>query len=127
MVNMRWSSAVVWSSVGFAGVILRRIAFSCPRWSPNGEVDVDSRHRLYDCMSSSTWMIWSIGVTFPNGIFRSIICVASGSEDMSVSMVPCSRAFVGLLIPFGPKIVFIGDRVKGHLFSLLDLCDYFSY
>ena len=54
-----------------------------------------------------------MGVTFPNGIFCSIICVASGSEDMSVSMVPFSRAFVGLLIPFGPKIVFIGDRVKG--------------
>jgi hypothetical protein len=82
--------------------ILRSMALSWPRWSPYGDMDVDSRHTLYPCISSYVCIRPSIGGMFRSGMLCSNARVASETSDGSMVTLPSRRSLVLLLVPCGP-------------------------
>jgi hypothetical protein len=113
MENTRLSMSRSVLSSGLLRLVFNKIALSCPRWSPYGEVDVLSFHIVYACFSSSAYMVASMGGTLSSGRWLSSVDVASDKKDCGTSTLPLSRRFEDLFVPYGPYAVTIGYAVNG--------------
>ena len=89
-------------------------AFEWPRWSPEGDVEVDSRQCLIPLRKSSVEILVSIDPVGSSRLqFLSIDLVASVVEMESMSYVPSKIAWLAMLVAYGPRMSTIGGNVNG--------------
>jgi len=110
--NLITRSAICSSSLH--DVSNRNIAFACPRWNPDGDVDVDSRHRLVLCLKSSCVMKVSMESLGAIRLHCRRICfVASVVSIVLMSYVPSSISVLWVDVAYGPSMDVNAGRVKG--------------